>query len=235
MADRGEQFKRAATPYKLPMLSVEELQKLRSPNDLWLYVRSVFKETRANRDLVKVARLRNGLFRRFAQELYPLSIFCKWKYSDINVLCQLVLGNQGYDAKIYHPSTDRTEHIEITWPTDGKKEHQDALLLNERGIGSVEVGDFAEERQKTIEQILRLANKKSLKDYSHPEGSSLLILIDIYPYFYLENREHRKQLSSLINELKKIDFRVDSVYVILMPVEKVICVKAASNSFNPTV
>lgn len=83
------------------MLSIEELQKPRSPNELWLYVRNVFESTRKNSDLVKVARLRKGLFRTFAQELYPLSIFCKWKYRDADVLCQLVLGNQGYDAEIH--------------------------------------------------------------------------------------------------------------------------------------
>lgn len=215
------------------MLSVDELQKRRSPNELFLYVRRVLENTRENSDLVKVARLWEGLFRPFARELYPLSIFCKWKYPDANVLCQLVLGNQEYDAIIYHPSAARTEHIEITWPSDGEKEYHDALLVNERGFGSVEVGDFAEERQKTIEEILRVANEKSLKDYRHPEGSSLVILIDVYPYFYLENREHRKQLSSLIEELRKIDFRVGSVYVILMPFEKIIFVKAANRSFEP--
>ena len=150
------------------------------------------------------------------------------------MLCQLVLGNQGYDAEIHHPLANRTERIEITWPADGQKEYQDALLVNERGIGLVEMGDFAEEREKTIELILRTAREKSLKDYSHPEGSALLILVDVYPYFYLDNKEHRKQLSLLIKELRKIDFRVGSVYVIFMPVEKVIFVKAASNGMHPT-
>jgi hypothetical protein len=209
------------------MLSIEALQKPRNPNELWLYVRHVFEDTRANRDLVKVARLRKGLFRRFAQELYPLSIFCKWKYPDADVLCQLVLGNQGYDAEVHHPLANRTERIEITWPADGQKEYQDALLVNERGIGLVEVGDFEEERQETVERILRIAKEKSLKDYSHPEGSSLLILVDVYPYFFVENKDHRKQLSSLIKDLRKIDFRVGSVYVILMPIEKVLSVKVA--------
>lgn len=99
--------------------------------------------------------------------------------------------------------------------------------MNERGIGSVELGDFAEERQETVQRILRVAKEKSLKDYSHPEGSSLLILVDVYPYFFVENKEHRKQISSLIKDLRKIDFKVGSVYVILMPIEKILSVKAA--------
>lgn len=71
------------------MLSVEDLQIKRSPEELSEFVQSTFEGIRADKNVRKTARLRKSPFKELIEEIYPLSVFCvqkyKWVLLDANI------------------------------------------------------------------------------------------------------------------------------------------------------
>jgi hypothetical protein len=205
------------------MISKQELQKPRTTSQLQQYVNKVFSDIRTDPYVLKEARLKKGLFKKLVEELYPLSIFSIFKYPDDGAICEFKIGNQGYDAIATKISNGEKEYIEITWPIDGHRQAQVSRLLNDRRYTELEISDdFSKERKETIDRVLGVAKNKALKDYTFPGRSSLIFLIDVFPYFYLDNRQHCLEIEYLMYELTQIDFRVDSVYLILMPYKRVV-------------
>ncbi len=209
------------------MISVEDLQIKRSPEELSEFVQSTFEAIRADEGVRKTARLRQPPFKELIEEIYPLSVFCNLKYNGENVKCCPVIGNQGYDARIETDTGKLVEIVEITWPIDGQEMHTQVLQLNDKGYTDAKVWDAYDNktRQEIIDRIIDAANNKAVKDYSEPEGSSLVFVIDIAPYFGMAEIEHPEDIELLKQQLKGIDYRVKSVYLLLLPVNKLTLIK----------
>lgn len=209
------------------MITEKELQVKRSPEELHKFVESTFESIRADDKSKKVARLRKPPFKELIEEVYPLSVFCELKYQGASVQCYPVIGNQGYDAKIESNAGELIENIELTWPIDGQQAHFAALQLNDKGHTDTEVWDVNDntKRKQIIDQIIQTANKKSLKDYDVPEGSSLVFILDISPYFGMHKIEHTKDIDTLQQQLKEIDYKVKSVYLLLLPINDLLNIK----------
>ncbi len=220
------------------MLSKEEFQRPRTPYELSQYVKKVYADVKGDKNIVKIARLKKNLYKQFIEELYPFSVFCNWKYPENNVLCELIIGNQGYDG-IITLSTGEKEFIEITWPIDGQKKIQLARYMNKlldiRTGNQNDIKEF-EIRCETYDyndlskwkavkdHVIEVAKNKALKDYTSTGGSSLVFLVDV-EYLYFNRDDHNKELLDIVEQLKKIDYKVDSVYVILMPYEEILIIK----------
>lgn len=209
------------------MITSADLQIKRTPDELKRFVSTTFDSIKADDETKKVARQKKPPFKELIEEVYPLSIFCNIKYHGASVNCCPVIGNQGYDAKIETPSGDLIEIIELTWPIDGQKAHSQAVQLNENGHTDTEVRDVNDNsgRELIIERVLQTANKKALKDYDVPEGSSLVFILDIAPYFGMHTIEHQKDIDSLQQELQGIEYKVQSVYLLLLPINNLIQIK----------
>ncbi|HDZ69178.1 MAG TPA: hypothetical protein ENH43_02020 [Phycisphaerales bacterium] len=209
------------------MISVDDLQEKRSPEELDEFVQSTFAAIRADKDIRKTARLRKPPFKELIEEIYPLSIFCNVKYKEIAVNCCPVIGNQGFDARIETREGKLVEIVEITWPIDGQSMHAQGLQLNDKGYTDAEVWDVNDNknRQEIIERIIEVANKKSVKDYNESEGSSLVFVVDIAPYFGMSKIEHPEGIEELKRQLEEIDYRVKEVYLLLLPINELIRIK----------
>lgn len=209
------------------MITEDDLQQKRTPDELNKFVKSTFESIRADDTIKKVARQRKSPFKEFIEEVYPLSIFCNLKYQESDVQCFSVIGNQGYDAIIESSTGDLIENVELTWPIDGQKAHTEALQLNEKGYTDTEVWDVCDNTQRAgvIEQIIQTANKKALKDYDTPEGSSLVFILDIVPYFGMRKIEHPEDIEQLKQQLNQVEYKVKSVYLLLLPIEELIEIK----------
>ena len=209
------------------MISVDDLQEKRSPEELDEFVRSTFDAIRADDDIRKTARLRKPPFKELIEEIYPLSIFCNVKYKGRNVNCRPVIGNQGFDARIETRDGELVEIVEVTWPIDGQSMRTQVLQLNEKGHTDTEVWDINDNknRQEIIKRVIEVANKKSIKDYNESEGSSLVFVVDIAPYFGMAEIEHPEDIVELKGELAEIDYRVKEVYLLLLPINKLIRIK----------
>lgn len=195
----------------------------RKPQDLCRYIDEVYEQVMGDDETRHRARRKEGLYKEFLEELTILCIYSKWKFPDNNVLCELVLGNQGYDALIKSLPNDvleYEEYIEITCPIDGYKEHESANEINEKGsAGEVfDYNDFSkiEEIEK---RIIGQARKKSLIDYEYPD-SSLIIALNTYPYYDLTRIEHFNRILYLVQQLREIQFKVKAVYILLLNADK---------------
>ncbi len=208
-------------------LSDEQLQEKRTPADLQKFVKDTFEYINSDKDLKKQARLKKDNFKIFIEETYPLSIFCNEKYRGQNILCFSVVGNQGYDAIIETDNGTLKEIVELTWPIDGQKDHIERLQLNEKKITDCKVWDDADNSNQleAIEIIMSTAHKKALKDYEQPEGSSLVFVLNIFPYFGMEKVDKWEDIEYLIKCLNEIDYKVGSVYILLLPIGELILVK----------
>jgi hypothetical protein len=207
------------------MINKEELEKRRTPAELREYVSSTFDKIKSEPAEKKRARLKEGLYKEFIEELYPLDIFTSWKYPRYDIEVGLVIGSQGYDAVIYDSNGDEISHVEITWPIDGHRQKQQAQLLNDRGYGEAEISDDPlVSAMEVMKRVYGVAVKKSVKDYSGLNGASLVILIDVYPHFYLDDPEHERELNSFITRLKSLNYQTENVYLVLMPFKKVISI-----------
>ena len=83
------------------------------------------------------------------------------------------------------------------------------------------------QKNEIIEKIIHTANKKALNDYSEPEGSSLIFVLNIAPYFGMHqiDRQAQADIDVLIRRLKDIEFKVNSVYLLLLPIKKLVQIK----------
>jgi len=207
------------------MINKDELEKRRTPAKLHEYVSTVLDKIKSEPIETKRARLKEGLYKEFIEELYPLDIFTSWKYPLDDVEVRLVIGSQGYDAIIYDSNGDEISHVEITWPIDGQRQNQQAHLLNDRGYGDgVICDDPLVSAIEVMNRVYGAAVKKSVKNYSGLSGASLVILIDVYPHFYFDDPEHQRELNCFIGRLKSLNYQVENVYLVLMPFKKVISI-----------
>lgn len=192
------------------------LETPRKPSELSRYVNCLFESIERNVESKQAARLRIGLYKYLIREIYPLSIFARWRYPDDDVLCTPRIGDQGHDAVITGIAGEPIESVEVTWPEDGKQANDEARSLNERGYTEVIGGDVSDGRSVTIGRIIQAAVRKATIDYG---DASLLIVFDLYPAFFLDEPDARRDLQLLMAGLRKVNYKVRSVFLVLLPID----------------
>ena len=199
------------------ILTIADMESPRTPKQLADWYNTKYLEICTNEEEVKKARLHQGLYAYFVPEIYPLMLYSLWKYPNADVYCQPKIGSQGYDAQIYpidHP--DKVHTIEVTWPKDGKGNREVSKILNDCGFHSRVGDEFEQYNEDILKRIPNIAQKKALKDYRSFGGSSLLIVLDTKCSPTNESKQ-LLQIDRLKNEISKIKFRVDSVYLVAIP------------------
>lgn len=207
------------------ILTQLDMETPRSPADLaeWYYRK--YDEIKANPSEIEKARLHEGLYSYFVPEIYPLVIYALWRFSQVDVHCKPKIGGQGYDAIIYPPDQPDDFHaVEVTWPQDGKKRKSVANLMNSRGFHGRVGDDFDSYNQDILRRVLAAAEKKSLNDYRAQGGSALLIVLDT-ECSPLNASERKAQIHALSEDIRTLQFHVDSVYLIATPHEGIYMVK----------
>lgn len=198
------------------MITKKSYEQSRTPTQLSTYVSDIFTTIMADKQLRTIARRRTGYYKEFISELYPLSIYCNWKYNSSNVLCKVKIGNQGYDAEIINRDTSELiERIEITNPINGNEHANIVRNLNEDGRSSILIGEqIAEQFRSVVVHLMESVIKKSMIDYKSEKESSLLIAIST-EYLPMNQAKRNSEITSLIKELGNIPFRfIDNVYLI---------------------
>jgi len=210
---------------------------LRTPADLASYVRDAYDYIDQNRELKCTARLRKGPYKTFLEELMPFSRFCTWKYGvRDDVLCALVQGTPGRDAVVIDRKTGSEHSVEITFPIDGQQLLEEGRQLNERGItdGEAWFGNDISRQQSAIDLTLKIANKKTLRDYRSPGGSSLIFVFN-HMLFWDSNPKHVELLAFLRTQLSLLDFQADDVLLMFIGDQKrILEVKKQSDPWRAT-
>ena len=70
--------------------------------------------------------------------------------------------------------------------------------------------------EAAVERLLEIAEKKSVKDYRYPEGSTLVFVCDKTSRFWDDNEAHREILDDLADKLGVIKQSTDEVELLLL-------------------
>ena len=196
------------------MISDDDLYAKRTIRQLSEYIQNVKTAVNKDKNEKAKANLKKGNYKKFLEELIPLLIYGKEKYGiDSSNYFQLIKGNQAYDA-IISDKYSEIEIVEITFPIDGKEENIDAKVLNNRGYGKIRLlDDFGQNEVKR--RILEKAKDKSLKNYI---GKTLIIILDPYPFFEMDDEDDLLVIGEIAEELKKIKYSANCVYLIVLPI-----------------
>lgn len=194
-----------------------DMETPRSPSELVAWFNLKYEEILADPVEKQNARLHQGLYKYFIEEIYPLALFVDWKYQNDDVICQPKIGSQGYDATICLESDPKSIHnVEVTWPQDGKDYKEIAKTMNAKGFHFRYDDDFKHHDLEVLELVKITAQKKAVKDYRNSGGSTLLIAVDT-SCSPANDIKRREQLNVLAAEIRKISFHVGSVYLIASP------------------
>lgn len=177
------------------VLSVDEMEKERTPDELVEWVQQIETTFSQNKEFRKFARLKTGLVKKFFEEIRPLCLFVKYYYSGNSlILCKPNLGNQKFDATIkdLRKSPHLEQKIEIT-TTANRDDKLRRIFLSERG--------YVWMTGKIVEQGTR--NK----------GRKIQITPEVKDHFDVLNVEFQKILERAENKIKK-EYNKDHILLI---------------------
>jgi hypothetical protein len=191
-----------------------DLQAYRTPSQMKTYFESKYEEIISDQDYNKLARLKTGMYKNFLEEFYPLLCFSQSKYVPLDSEIRVVIGNQGYDGVIKFANSE-LKKIEVTEYIDGKTEHEDALLINQRGYSKIRISDTKDLGLKAeiyMDGIVANAYKKAIKNY---EGVTLIIVVNTFIHLDIWNLDTKCFIEKTINRLREIPFNTDEVYLLV--------------------
>lgn len=196
------------------MISSSDIEQLRSPSELKEFVLSIKSSVQENNHERHLGMLKKGWYKEFLDEIVPLSYFAVLMYPE-NWKVQPVLGNQGFDAKVFNASGDVIDHIEVTLPHDGAFEANDARLTVKRNYGQFRTtGKPGEDFDALFPFVLETCRKKALKDYN--DCTLVVAIAPMAPFRSFE--EHKKnQINDLLHEMGQIEFKARKVFLLVMP------------------
>lgn len=183
---------------KKDFVTKEELMVGRTPQELVEWVDRKFQEIPQQEGGRQAILMKEGLLKQFAEEVYPLSIFAKFKFDDRNdVTLQPVIGDQNYDVLITDCSFSppNVSKLEITQAHEGEQDYLKRVMLLEKGgtpisqpimktgtknAGGIEVKasrgavyPVEDYQNKQINLIIEALKRKIKKEYE--SNTSLLI------------------------------------------------------------
>jgi len=200
-------------PEDVVKISLEELQKRRSPADLRRFADGVQAAVRADPAEFERGMRKTGLYKEFLDEIRPLAWFAERQYLE-SFTVQPVLGNQGYDVIVYNASGQEHERLELTKPHDGGAAARDARFVLERGVGEFRVDNPGDDFVNAIPRIVATCEEKAIKDYR--DCTLVIVITPQRPYAGFEDRFERT-LEQLVRHLSGIRFKAKRVLLFVHP------------------
>ncbi len=219
-------------------LTKSEIEIERTPKELEDWVNQITNETWASEERSKPARLRDGLYKQFFEEVRPLSIFVNKLYSgDSAITCVPVIGNQNYDAIIRNSSPDPTFELKIEITSTAyhidhllaEKINTDGKVFKTSTVCRMGVGTqkFTEVKPKAIDHSVVLlelfskikTNLEKKIDKNYDDYPILLVTFDECNAFWDWDEKHSDQntLSKyIVKELSPLEWKrkFSSVYIL---------------------
>jgi hypothetical protein len=190
---------------------LKDISLPRTKEELHAYYKSTIKKIESDQNLIRLARLKKGLFKEFFEELVPLLIYSKSKYCEEGALLNIVVGNQKYDAIVKTSTLEK--RLEFSKYANGKIHIQEAKQLNKNGYTDVIVGDVIEAQNKYLENFRKCLIKKSKIGYKDTE---IIFIVDddeafrlIFDFNFIT---FKNRIIELIND---IDFGENIIYLML--------------------
>jgi len=194
------------------MMTKKDLEQIRTLYEAGQFIEDV--KINANVEDKKQIRSKRGVYRKYIQEYIPLFFYALHRYGiGSKVKIKANLGNENYDGIVLNSDDSELEKVEITYPIKGEEEFKDSIQLNKRGFTDVDVYGL-DQINDIITAIIKKANDKAVKDYSR---ETLVIVVNPFPYFSLDDPEDIFKLNNLVEDLSKIEYIVKRVVLIALP------------------
>ena len=198
------------------VISSADIEQCRTSEQLKRFVAEVRARVESDPEEMRRARRKEGLYRRFVNEIIPLSQFTHLLYEQETKFLP-VLGSQGFDAEVFDRGGQLIDRVEIAKPHDGHAEALDNKLLEDRGIGGVRIYDYGGQLDAVANWIAETARNKSAKDYS---DCTLVIVAAIDPPFEEELVEVEGRSRELVAELEKTTFNARRAFLAIPVLDK---------------
>jgi len=211
------------------MITKECLQVPRTPASLARFVKTRVRIIKAAPVQLAKARLRNGPYKVFREEIIPLSQFCPHRFPSDDVRVRPVIGTQAYDAEVFDFAGRRRAVIELVSPIDGPLEKKIASAMNDKGRFIYDCSSQQEEIEafiRAIERLKQAAKKKALRDYRVRDGAAILVIAMNHPPPHDTLRSVcGMHWAAFVTWLATVPFQCDEVYVLMSWVGTVIRIK----------
>jgi hypothetical protein len=201
------------------MITPSLIEQRRSPRALRDFVVELKKAVKANEAERHCGIRKKGLYKKFLDEIVPLSLFALQVYPE-NHEIQPVLGNQGYDALVFNEVNKEVDRIEMTIPHDGSAAAKDARVVIEQGYGQVQVGYPGDDFDSLFPLVLATCRKKSIINYYN--CTLVVAIVPMSPFKSFE-AQYEKRIVVLASEMAKIRFKAKRVFLFVLP-DRVIAV-----------
>lgn len=193
------------------MITKEMLEQPRTPAELRAFVAAKRAEIEADRGEYEAAMQKRGLYKRFVEELMPLSRLSESLFGP-DVLVRPMLGNQGFDAEILNRNGEVIERVELTIPHDGAAAADNVRKVIKRGFGEVYTRTYGSSVLATVfDHVIEVAKQKSTKDY----GDCTLIIVASsgFPAYEAELAATNDEAQQLEKALRALPWRARRVIV----------------------
>ena len=187
------------------------IEEARSPKNLRKFVTEYISDKNIIPEERHKGILKKGLYKELIDELVPLSIFCDLQYGE-DVVVNLIVGSQPYDAEVKNGYGEVIEKIEITTPCDGASNAHDAKEIVNIGYGGFHVYTPGDDVEKLIPFIRKTCDKKSQKNY---EDCNLVISISYLPPDEDFKDIYDEKIEKVIGVIKEFSFRAKKVYLLI--------------------
>lgn len=192
-----------------------DLESLRTKSEMKSYFQHIKEITHDSDVLKKHARLKNGRYKQFLEEFYPLYLYSQSSYCDNESEMRVVLGNQQFDAIVRHRD-ESEEKFEFTYYVDGEWEFHDGKRLNDRGFGEIRFQDNNSLETRDVNylsKIMKNVINKSNKDYSEV---NILFLVNTFDFFEVYGRESKEFIDVVKHEILKIRFKAKRIFLLVV-------------------
>lgn len=191
------------------MITVDELEICRTPNELREIIESMNSRIMVSEDEICKAREKKGVYRWYRDEIMPLADFA-CEFFDDNVKIKPISGNQGYDAEVFDKNNKLIHRVELCVPHDGKYDFKQAQKINSTGVGDQWWGSPGYEVDQLRDVVVRAARNKSQNDYS---DCLLAIIIKCHPITEEFRHKYLNVLDGLYEELSCFEYNAKEVYL----------------------
>jgi hypothetical protein len=190
----------------------QDLEKPRTILEAIDYIREI--RNKSNSEEKKNIRIKQGVYRKYQQEYIPMFFYALSSYNIYkNIKISANTNNDNFDGLILDENNEVIEKIEISFPIEGSREHEEAAQLNKDGVTNI-YHFSTDEANKYLELVFLKAKEKSKKDYTN---NTIVITLELWPYFSLDDIDDLVKIYNLRDRLKKLSYHAKKVVLFIPP------------------
>ena len=179
------------------------------------YYDTIIKEIENNKNLQKVARLHDRIFKKFFEEYNVLIKYAMAKYGK---QCSIQFCGEDTNKEIKYDGIikigKKIDKVEITAPLYGEEEKNQINLLNRTGIVSTMVSQYENFEYGILKKVENAINKKNKMD-SYDNTIDLVVFFDQFEYLFSRQISDKKYIDSIFVNLKENQYKFKSVSILI--------------------